>query len=167
VLEQFLGRVVAVAESTALDPLMDLGLTFSQVRTLFILAARADAAPITDIAQARHMSLAATGRSIDGLVQAGLVERREDPNDRRVRLVSLSASGRDLVNKHVDTKHQVLQALTRDLPDHARDALYEAIVLVLDSEVLPATGVCGVRDLEAATETADVGGRHVTAGSAV
>jgi DNA-binding MarR family transcriptional regulator len=45
------------------------------------------------------LSLAAMSRAAEGLVQRGLVSRLEDTQDRRIKRLSLTASGRDIVQK--------------------------------------------------------------------
>jgi DNA-binding MarR family transcriptional regulator len=55
-------------------------------------------------------------KRLDGLERAGLVERRPDPEDRRGRLVALSAKGRALVDRavveHLDNEQRLLGALS-------------------------------------------------------
>jgi DNA-binding MarR family transcriptional regulator len=130
-LERFVQQLTSLTEPDALDALLERGLTFSQIRTLFAVSTCATAVPISEVAQARRMSVAGTGRSIDGLVHAGLVERREDENDRRVRLVSLSDAGRELVGRHLDSKRQALKAFAEQLSAADRDRLHAALVPIL------------------------------------
>jgi MarR family transcriptional regulator, organic hydroperoxide resistance regulator len=57
---------------------------------------------IKDIAEKTEMSSSAATQLVDPLVQAGLVTRQEDPNDRRLVQLELSPKGK----KHIDaTKH--------------------------------------------------------------
>src|ERR1700724_2811850 len=53
---------------------------------------------------------------IDRLEQAGLVERRPDPNDRRGKLIALTAAGRRLVDetiaRHVANEERLLSVLS-------------------------------------------------------
>ncbi|MBO9533973.1 MAG: MarR family transcriptional regulator [Solirubrobacteraceae bacterium] len=48
---------------------------------------------VSDIAQELHVDLSVASRQITALVDAGHVERREDPEDRRAHLVSLTDAG--------------------------------------------------------------------------
>jgi len=48
---------------------------------------------VSAIAAALRLSPAATSHLVDRLVQAGLVERREDPDDRRAKRVAVTAAG--------------------------------------------------------------------------
>ena len=75
--------------------LADLGLTLS---TASLLAYLAEFGPVTQTRCAEHLGQgrAVTGTQIDKLESLALVERRPDPNDRRVWLVVITDAGRDL-----------------------------------------------------------------------
>jgi DNA-binding MarR family transcriptional regulator len=53
---------------------------------------------------------------LDRLERAGMTERRPDPNDRRGKLIALTAQGRAIVDetltKHVANEEKLLAALT-------------------------------------------------------
>jgi DNA-binding MarR family transcriptional regulator len=53
---------------------------------------------------------------LDRLERAGLVERRPDPNDRRGKLIALTAAGRrvidETITRHVANEEQLLSVLT-------------------------------------------------------
>lgn len=55
-----------------------------------------------DLAAQLRVALGTVTGIVDRLVAQGLVERGEDPRDRRVRRVSLSPAGRELVDKILD-----------------------------------------------------------------
>lgn len=135
-LEQFLVRLLSMGESDSMDSLVETDLSFSQARTLFVLAQHCDPMPIHEVASALRMSVASTGRNVDQLVTRDLVVRREDEHDRRVRLVALSESGRALAQKHVDAKRQGLRAFVQRLPADDRDRLCEALGPILAGDCL-------------------------------
>lgn len=135
-LEQFLVRLLSMGESDSMDALVETDLSFSQARTLFVLARHCDPVPIHEVAQALRMSVASTGRNVDQLVTQGLVVRREDEQDRRVRLVTLSVSGRALAQKHVDAKRQGLRAFVQRLSAADRDRLCESLRPILAGDSL-------------------------------
>ncbi|MGH3448229.1 MAG: MarR family winged helix-turn-helix transcriptional regulator [Nocardioidaceae bacterium] len=136
VLEQFLVRLLSMGESASMDSLVEMDLSFSQARTLFVLAQHCDPVAIHEVADVLGMSVATSGRTIDQLVTQGLVVRREDPDDRRVRRVALSDSGRAMTQKHVDAKRKVLKTFTERLPKHDRECLCEALRPILAGKVL-------------------------------
>lgn len=79
-------------------PLFDSGLTMQQFRVLMLLAADGPI-PHGDLAHSLGVGLATVTGLVDRLVGRGLVERSDDPSDRRVRLVGLSADGADLLEQ--------------------------------------------------------------------
>jgi DNA-binding MarR family transcriptional regulator len=77
---------------------LDLQLTLPQLRTLFIVAHNKTSS-VMQIA--RHLGIGEPTAShlVDKLVQAGLVDRSEDPMDRRRAMVRLSPAGEELIEK--------------------------------------------------------------------
>ncbi len=77
---------------------LDLQLTLPQLRTLFIIA-HGRSSSVTQIAQHLGIGEPTASHLIDRLVQAGLVVRTEDPEDRRRMRVRLAPAGEDLIEK--------------------------------------------------------------------
>lgn len=59
----------------------------------------ADSVPISEIARRTHVDKAWISRSVRELVEKGLVERSDNPEDSRVSLAILTAKGRDLLDR--------------------------------------------------------------------
>jgi len=78
------------------DVWQDLDLTMAQLKTLLTLA---DVRPATigQVADALGVGLPNASHLVDRLVHAGLVERAEDPADRRRTLARLAPAGEELV----------------------------------------------------------------------
>jgi MarR family transcriptional regulator for hemolysin len=78
--------------------LADLGLTLSLAS---LLAYVADFGPVNQSRAAQHLSQgrAATGVQADRLEQMGMVERRPDPDDRRVWMLAITERGRTLAGE--------------------------------------------------------------------
>jgi MarR family transcriptional regulator, organic hydroperoxide resistance regulator len=77
---------------------IDLQLTLPQLRTLFIIAHNKTSS-VGQISQHLGVGEPTASHQIDKLVQAGLVERKEDPEDRRRALVQLSPAGGKMIEK--------------------------------------------------------------------
>jgi DNA-binding MarR family transcriptional regulator len=135
-LEDFVMRLMNLAESDGMDALVDLDLSFSQARMLFLLAKRGEPMPIHSIATALGLSYAATGRNVDQLLKLDVVERRESAEDRRVKLVSLTPAGEKLSLQHIESKRGSIKAFTADLPEDQRDNLYRALTDILAGDTL-------------------------------
>lgn len=106
--EQLIGRLAEmqrdVARALAPDrepPFVHSTLTMQQLRVVVNLAIDGPASG-QDLAAKLRVALGTVTGIVDRLVAQGLVERAEDPRDRRVRRVSLSPAGRELVDKILD-----------------------------------------------------------------
>ncbi len=135
-LEEFLRRVFSLAESDALDSLIDLDVSFSQARTMFVLAHVAEPVPISEIARRLGLSQAAAGRNVDQLVRLGITERQESPDDRRVKLVSLSPRGFEIADQHIEQKRRAIRTVTERLPVEDCRRLLKALRPILAGDCL-------------------------------
>jgi DNA-binding MarR family transcriptional regulator len=83
----------------------NLGTSRSQWWVLAFLS-RDDGSPQTNLADELDVGKVALGGLVDRLEEAGMVERRADPIDRRVKRVFLTREGRKLVaqNKELDKR---------------------------------------------------------------
>ena len=70
---------------------------------------------------------AATSQLVDKLVQGGLIQRVEDPSDRRAKLLSLTAKGRNLVLKGIDERYRWLDELSNKLTEDELVKISEAL----------------------------------------
>jgi len=82
---------------------------------------------IGDVAAAVDRSLAAVSRPIDDLVQRGLLLRAEDPNDRRARVLTLSAKGRKFLARAGTDRVRTMIEATAAIPGNAVAVLGEAL----------------------------------------
>src|SRR4051812_1263066 len=89
----FLARVSKVTSGPVFDLAGELELTLTQLRALFFLAHCDHAPALGELAAAVGLSVAAIGRSVDVLVRGGVMSRREDEHDRRVKRLALTPSG--------------------------------------------------------------------------
>lgn len=118
-----------------MDTLAASELTFTQFRALFVVAVHDAPIPVHEIAHRVDLSIATAGRTVDRLVQAGLVDRREDPGDRRVKLVTMTDAGRVAVEKQLDIKRELVGRFIDGLPDEFRAALTSALRDIVDADV--------------------------------
>ena len=103
-----------------------LGLTRAQCRTLGYLARNEgiNQAGLADLLEIRPMTLV---RQIDRMQEAGWIERRPDPTDRRARRLFLTEKARPVLGRIWDvateTQDQVLAALSPDEAEQLIDLL--------------------------------------------
>jgi DNA-binding MarR family transcriptional regulator len=135
-LQEFLTRLFCSAEADALDGVPISDLTFTQFKTIMILRSQERALSVHDLADVLGLSLAATGRSVDKLVQAGLVHRREDEHDRRVKRVTLTEEGHSVVEAHIGGKESHVRDFVAKLPADLRAQLVDALSPILQGDYL-------------------------------
>ncbi|THF87248.1 MarR family transcriptional regulator [Deinococcus sp. KSM4-11] len=111
-------------------------LSFSQVTALHQLRAHT-ALSIGGLADLTGLSLPAASHLTDRLVQRGLAERRENPDDRRAKMLALTAGGHafldDMDRRINETYQQVFARVGQRLIEAAADNL-EAVLLELQAQ---------------------------------
>jgi DNA-binding MarR family transcriptional regulator len=104
----------------------DSGLSTSQLNTLMRLHYRGSC-QVRGISDDLGVTAAAASQIVDRLVGMGLIERTEDPSDRRVRQVRLTARGRSLVARGVEARLAWVRQLARRLPPRELGEIVEAL----------------------------------------
>ncbi len=119
--------VRTVWDSIARDWL-DLDLSMGQLKVLFVLY-HAGATPVGGVADKLQIGLPAASVVVDKMVQMQLVERHEDPQDRRRTLVRLTANGEKLARDLREGRREQL----RDWLERLNDGDLAALAKGLDS----------------------------------
>jgi DNA-binding MarR family transcriptional regulator len=104
------------------DGLAPYGLSPHQGRALLVVALVPGLRP-TDLAGRLRIAPRSVTEVVDGLVDAGLLERTPDPLDRRAVLLSLTAQGHEQVAAIQASREQVAGTLFDPLPDEDRQEL--------------------------------------------
>ncbi len=112
------------------------GLSFVQFKAMIELSVwQPGSAPyLQELAEGLGASMPSLSRAIDGLVCDGLVNRSEDPDDRRRRRIELTESGRDVINSFFSRRMAGAVRFSAGLGEEQRDALDRAIGLLLERE---------------------------------
>jgi DNA-binding MarR family transcriptional regulator len=132
-LEAFFRQVACSKADSDLRSMVELDLSISQFRCLITLGQHEAELPINELADLLDLTLATAGRNVDRLVAHGLVERREHPHDRRVRLVSLSEAGRTIMTEIDVHRRTALLTFARTLAPADRDRLHAALAPIVES----------------------------------
>ena len=93
----------------------ETGLSTTQLNTLMRLYYHG-ACPVSEIGDHLGITKAATSQMVQRLVEQGLLERSEDPTDRRVKQLTLTAEGRALIDQGIEARRRWLEDLTTALP---------------------------------------------------
>jgi DNA-binding MarR family transcriptional regulator len=104
-----------------------LDLSFTQIKLLHYLGDAEEELTLKQAAEAVHVSLPAASRMVDDLVRRGFVERREDPEDRRMKRVRVTESARAVIRRINAARLNGLEEFTRGLSDSERRALAGAL----------------------------------------
>lgn len=86
----------------------------------------------TQLMRATMLSSGGMTKRLDRMVDAGLVERRPDPGDRRGTLVGLTRRGKTVIDKAVDAHLSNEERLLRSLSSAERRNLDELLRTLLD-----------------------------------
>jgi DNA-binding MarR family transcriptional regulator len=85
------------------------------------------------ISERFDVSAAAASQLVDKLVQAGYIERTEDPSDRRAKLLKLSTNGAKLVDDGIQERYRWMDELTSKLSAAEQTKISEALTLLTEA----------------------------------
>jgi DNA-binding MarR family transcriptional regulator len=89
---------------------------------------------ISDLSEHMEITAAAASQTVEKLVQSGLLERAEDPNDRRAKQVTLSPKGRELVDKSIAERFRWVDNLEKSLSEEQKDKIRDALSILSEAE---------------------------------
>jgi DNA-binding MarR family transcriptional regulator len=128
----FMLRCMGGGSSEVFRVIDESGLTFSQMKVLVELeTAEEDARTVTALSEELLISAASASRAADGLVRKKLVTRVEDPDDRRVRHLALTAKGRELAERIISARLAGLEDFAETLDHEERQKLEAALDALL------------------------------------
>jgi DNA-binding MarR family transcriptional regulator len=135
--DELIGRILQAQRQirrqvAASHPLLDIQLTMSQLKVMIVLR-HLGATSGQDLARHTGSSLATLTGVIDRLVAQDLVSRGEDPDDRRVRRLELTATGAALVDQLISAGEEYQQRMLRHLDPPALELVAQAFDLLLDA----------------------------------
>jgi DNA-binding MarR family transcriptional regulator len=116
----------------------ELELSISQIRTLQLLTRELEGASLKALADAIGLSLPAVSRSVDALVQRGLVTRTENAGDRRLKTVRATPAAHSLVDRLMDMRVAGLTDFVRSLTPAERQKLASALAPIVAREDIAA-----------------------------
>jgi len=105
------------------------GLSMTQIHTLFRLH-HAGMCGVTEVGDNLGVTHAAASQMVDRLVQQGLIERAEDPSDRRVKQLSLTSEGRRLVLDSIEARRHWMEQLTDFLDPEELEQIIQALTIL-------------------------------------
>ena len=115
-----------VAISARSIGLVDETITIPQFRTLVILSNRGPV-NLATLAGLLGVQPSATGRMVDRLVAAGLIDRLPHPTSRRELLAALTKRGREVVRQVTAYRRAEIAAIVEKMPPPERQGLVRAL----------------------------------------
>jgi DNA-binding MarR family transcriptional regulator len=123
------GNVLRVIEES--------GLSMTQSKALLELGGlgeESEARQVSELAEALGVSVPSMSRAVDGLVKKRLATRVEDPDDRRVRRVAITANGKKIVDTLVVVRQAGMETFAASLTAGQRRKLDAAVDALMDRE---------------------------------
>ena len=106
------------------------GLSMSQIGALFHIFR--DKSSVSEISDNLGVTSAAASQMLERLVQQGLILRKEDPNDRRVRQIVLTDKGHQILQESIAVRQGWLENLARTLTDSQREQVTAALNILIE-----------------------------------
>ena len=82
---------------------------------------------MSEVSERFDISAAAASQLVEKLVQAGYLERAEDPTDRRAKLLTLSLKGKELIQQGTEERYRWMDDLTSKLSTEEQRKVVEAL----------------------------------------
>ncbi len=101
--------------------------TLPQFRTLVVLDTHGTTG-LKQLAQRLGVQASTALRTVDRLILAGLVDRRDNESDRREVLIEVTEAGRALVEDVTSRRRTALAEIVATMPDLGRPELVEALI---------------------------------------
>jgi DNA-binding MarR family transcriptional regulator len=112
----------------------ELDLSISQIRTLHLLCGPLEEASLKTLADEIGLSLPAVSRSVDGLVQRGLVTRTENAGDRRLKAVRATPEAHGLTGRLIELRVAGISDFVSTLTPEERHDLFTALAPIVARE---------------------------------
>ena len=102
-------------------------------RLLMLLSQNADPLTMGELSSQLDVPMSTATRIVDGLVQGGMAERVNDPNDRRIVRVGMSRNGRELYETGRAYSRQRIAKLLKDFTAEEQTQLLILMNKLLDA----------------------------------
>ena len=108
--------------------ILDLDFTLPQFMVLYYLSLhREQSLTVSRLAAIINLSQPATSQLIDRLLQRGLLIRRENPEDRRQKLISINEEGLTLIERVEARRGEKMRQLFSEIPESDLERLQRAL----------------------------------------
>jgi DNA-binding MarR family transcriptional regulator len=105
----------------------ELDISITQMKTLHVLADGGSEVSVKELSDRLGLSLPGASRIVDALMRRGWLERREDPDDRRMKRVGVTAEGRTVLDRIETARLAGLEDYAASLTPEQRTRLSSAL----------------------------------------
>jgi DNA-binding MarR family transcriptional regulator len=105
----------------------DLDISITQMKTLHVLAEGGSEVSVKELSDRLGLSLPGASRIVDALMRRGWLERREDPDDRRMKRIGITAEGRKALDRIETARLAGLEDYAASLTPEQRTRLSSAL----------------------------------------
>jgi len=120
-------RLTALSGTQVTSVLEELDLSLAQIKTLEHVSAHGDPPSVKALSVVLGCSIANSSRAVDALVRRGLIERREDEQDRRIKRLALTPEGAAALERVDAVRLAALNQFADTLEPAQRDRLLAAL----------------------------------------
>jgi len=112
------------------------GFSMPQFRLLMQLYYQGTSTGISQISEEMSITSAAASQLVDKMVQSGLLDRAEDPNDRRAKMVTISVKGREFVKSGIEQRYLWVNDMAETFTNDERQTIAQALSLLTEKAIL-------------------------------
>jgi DNA-binding MarR family transcriptional regulator len=105
----------------------ELDISITQMKTLHVLADGGSEVSVKELSDRLGLSLPGASRIVDALMRRGWLERREDPDDRRMKRIGITAEGRKALDRIETARLAGLEDYAASLTPEQRTRLSSAL----------------------------------------
>jgi DNA-binding MarR family transcriptional regulator len=109
----------------------ETNLSFSQISILMRLIHKGSTS-VSVVGDQLGVTNAAASQAVDRLVGLGLIERNEDPADRRAKRLALTVKGRSLITEGIKARGKWIEGLTDALTRDQQQLIISALTLLTE-----------------------------------
>lgn len=110
----------------------ETGLSFSQVGVLMGLA-HAGRSGVSKLGDQMGVTNAGASQAVDRLVRMGLIERTEDPADRRAKRLALTPKGRTIIEQGIVARSRFFKRITEALTPEQQSMIIASLRLLTEA----------------------------------
>ncbi len=106
-----------------------LGISMPQLGILMQLNFRGSCG-ISELSNRFDITNAGASQLVDKLVQSGLIQREEDPQDRRAKVLTLTAKGKEAIRSSTDRRYHWVEDIAQKLSPEERGQVQSALEIM-------------------------------------